>query len=121
MKLFRPVVYVHLQQIVQQQVLEEVVPVILLFVGNHQILNFADRDFGNHQRMLAAADRRQNVGDFIVLEYLHQIMIPDDLRVHRRARKARNRLRGRNHSAGCHCEQLTVQILHAEFHFCNRR
>ena len=50
-KFFRPVVNIHKKKIIQQKVLNKVIPIQPLLVGNDQILDLTDPDLSDHIRI----------------------------------------------------------------------
>ena len=119
MKLLRAVVDIDQQQIVQKKILEEIVAVILFLVRHEQILNLADSDFGDHQRIITLAGCRKNVRRLIVFLNLHQITVSDDLAVHRCRRKSRDETAVRFCRPICQHNGCSGQIGHTEIYLCD--
>ena len=67
MKLLRTAVYVHQEQIVQQQVLDEIVLVEPLLVRHHQILQLKCRHLPHHVSILTRIVGDQNILKLLVI------------------------------------------------------
>ena len=117
MKLLRPVVNIHQQQIIQQQILEEIIAVIFFLVCDQKILNLADCDPRHHQRIIAFSRRGEHIGRLAVLLNFHQVAVADDLAVYgRRGKTSDQRLVRFLRATGQH-DRRARQIRHAEIDF----
>ena len=94
MELLGPVVDIHQEQIVQQKVLEEIVPVKPLLVCDDQVLQLAHRNLPHHVYILARPLRNQNIQQLALVHNLQQMMDPYHLAVRRRIREAADQVRG---------------------------
>ena len=103
-----------------KKVLEENTAVKLLLVGGNEVLQLADGDLGDHERVLAVSLCSENELQVFFVHDLEIIAVPDDLAVRRGLGKTDckglvRRLRAfclRYDSSGC--------ILHAELDLCDR-
>ena len=113
------VVNVHKKEVVQEKILEEIIPVILLTVSDHQILYLADSNSCDHQRVISISDGSQDICSVFFVADFQQIMIADNLTVHGGFRKSGNDIRSRNLRSLRHGKQTAVHVLHAELHLRN--
>ena len=110
---------VHKKKVVQEKILEEIVPVILLTVSDHQILYLADSNSCNHQCVISIPDGGQNICRVFFVTDFQQIMIADNLTVYGGFRKSGNDICSRNLCSLRHSKQAAVHVLHAELHLRN--
>ena len=114
MKLACPVMDIHHQQVVQEQVLKKIAPVQTFLIGDDQVLQLADRHLGHHKSIISGSGRSQDIEGLCVVQHLEQEAVPYNLAVHRHMCKSghdrcicRNRFRRS-------CDNFSVQILYTK-------
>ena len=118
MQLPGPGSHIYQQQVVQEQILEEIMPVITFFVSCRHMLQLTDCHPGYHKGIVSAAGRGQYKGDSLIIHDLEQEAGPYDLAVYRGFSKcADNRFRLRLPELGTD-NDFTGCVLQAEFCSC---
>ena len=88
MKLFRLIMDVHQKQIIQQKVLQEIILVIALLIGNRQIADLADCNLSYHIGIVLVALRQQDEQKLSLIPDLQKVGLSDHLTVRRRLYEA---------------------------------
>ena len=83
MKLLGPVVDVHKQKIVQQQVLDEIVLVIPFFISGNQRLDLKGRQLRSDIHVIRASVRDQNILQLHLIVHLEELESGDHLALRR--------------------------------------
>ena len=112
MKLLCPVIDIYQKQVVQNQILEEIVPVKPFLISNDQILNLADCNLADHICIIIVAARRQDICHLAIVQHLQKVISADHLAICRRCGKARNNFTG-NLNILSRCSHLyAIQVEH---------
>ena len=110
--------HIHQQQVIQEQILEEIVPVITFLVSCRDMLQLTDCHPGYHKGIVSAAGRSQYKGDGLIIHDLEQEAGPYDLAVYRGfSESADNRFRLGLPELGTD-NDFTGCVLQAEFCSC---
>ena len=99
---------------------EENAAVKFLLVGDNEILQLADGDLGDHERVLAVSLRGENELQVFFVHDLEIIAVPDDLAVRRGLGKSDRKGLFRRLCAFCLRYDPSRGILHAELDPCDR-
>ena len=121
MQFLCPVINIHQKHIVKKEILEKVITVIPLLIGNNQMLKLADRNPADHIGILAATLGIQNKKHLFIIQNLKKMVHPNHLTVGRRIHKSRNQRRGNIVCLkGCR-DLLSLWIPHRKGNLGNRR
>ena len=109
-QLLRAVVDIHQQQVVQQEILDEIIPVEPLLVGGKQILHLERRKLSDHIDIVTGAFRKKHIFQLGFIEHLKELASVHQLRFRRRFREGkRSALKGLCPGKSA-CEDLAVHV-----------
>ena len=92
MELLRPVVNVHQKEVVQQEILDEIIPVEPLLVGDQEVLELEHRHLADHVDIVPLALYEEDVFQLLLVKNLEKLISLYDLAVRLRIHKRQDGL-----------------------------